>query len=1292
MCTTMVSSEEQAPGGLPPSSGGFEESLAYLLVFSEALLDLVPDPVGVLDADLRVRNANEAFAGAFGFPSAQAIRQTSLADHPLLRAPYTGRPEASLAEALRGLAEGIEEKLEIQRVEIVGPDGTTAAWKLRASGWDTEDPAYRRVLVWCHPVETVVAPPPAPEPIAEPSLPVDAAPVPPPEEIPLVRASGNGLSKALLERLPIGACVLDPTLRVRVANRLILDVFGRTLGPDDAEDRHVFSVFPELYDAELLPLLETCRDEGSPIGGTLTVTRPDGSPARFEIEVQPIGGAVDEQRELLLLFHEVEGMIPSLATSETQPPISGLPTPAQPPVAGTTSPTDTQLPFAGTPAPTQSPVTEAPAPTETQPVAGALVPEAPLEIVDSARLTRWPAATTDRVLLVEADSWTRMTIADSLRGVGLTDLATCDSGAEAWARHDPAFFALTIVGLDAEPDDAQEFCARMTREAARVPVLAITEGSIERARALVGSFPLAGILALSAQSREVGTVAVAIARRGNASTAPPESPASPTPERPAAAPKDTSSPANRVDVVILGARESDVAALNLLHRAPGVRVRLVYDSEPDALGLEVAQSLGVPTISGNATLALDPPPAFVVVARKGLESVLERLQLHAVPRVARDEIELFAADPEAFLRTESAATEPAPAETPKSNSPAPIEAYVESVPVATPHVPIAEPSHELTRALDAEMARLSTPPPLPAASEPALAPFATGPAAEPSFFDLPLERSPDRAAQTSASRTAPVDAPPVVAKESTPPRPPSGEWNRASDNDERVGGPLDLVALTGAFDLLFDFDRLCRRGLDLAITSVRGASGSLMLLDEDGRTLRIVAAVGLSDLVVRETRQRVGEGIAGRVADDAEPLLLVGTIGDERFPVRGERPEIPSAVCAPIMAEGRVLGVLNVNSEPTHEPFDQPEVHRLATWARQVGPAIDRSRQLQQVRGRSFELSVRGAIESIASSGEDLITRLRRVAARATELLNVDSCAIWLHEPKTERLVLRALGGASAAMDALSTPLGVGLVGWVAKNRRPLVLRHSPDDPSDIEALRVACAAVPIRHHTDLVGVLTVESTSGTAMDQTRLALLATVAGVVGEQVGSSRAQASSEHMVTMLSALSELGVAFGAARERRSLGRLVAFTAATVLESDVSTVRLLREGVLPGASDVESYDLLASHGAQPAGPDDPLTELEERVAREVLARRAGVTDADFPAREAASLLTRSNVAALLATPLMSEDDELLGVVVVYRVADTRSRDVPYGEPEREIAARLGDYAAAAAQRFSTRRGPEADL
>jgi GAF domain-containing protein/PAS domain-containing protein/CheY-like chemotaxis protein len=1213
----MAESDDRPASGDP--SRRYEEALAYLLVFSEALLDLVPDALVVLDESLRVRNANPAFARAFAGASPEEVRGRSLADHPVLRSPIPARPGTTLADALRELCAGGSASLEIDRLAVEVEPGAPTCWEVRAAGWDTEDPGYRRVLAW---FRALPGAPPATA--AEPPAEVRA---PPPPARPVARA--------LLERIPGAAGLLDRDLRLLGANRRLLDLLG-TGTPSAAEGLPFLEAFPGLRESALATLLRTAAETRGRVAGTADL--PGGRGGQAEIEVQPLGSVDDESRELLLLFHEVPEMMPSPTTSETQT---------------TTSESRTTVP-------------------ETQ--GAILAPD---------RLARWPTPATDRVLVVEADSWTRMIIADALRDAGLHDFAVCDSGAAAWARHDPAFFALAVVALDSAPDDAIEFCRRMVRDAASVPVVALTEGPPDRARELVAGLPLAGLLPGPIQGSGLPAVAVALARRGSApaaaptATAPtapaptaaataPPSPAPATSSAPTPSPAPATTPA-AFDAVLLGARDSDVAVLRTLARAWSVRLRLVWDPDAAAPGLAVARELGIPTASGAGPLPPGTSPHVVVLAGSGLDGARRSLGLAQVPHVVRDELDLFLGDPEAFLGvslTEAAATAAIDAPAP----PAPVP-FTPSLPVApAPAEPAAAPAASAPAAPTPPSAG-PTPVPVPTTSPIPSPP----PAPEPSAAPSPAPGPPRLEAAATAPRWAPEASPPA-------PWPPPAPVASAGPGEEGQ----DLGALTGAFDLLFDFDRLCASVLESAIDAVRATSGSLMLIDEEGRYLRIVAAVGLSDLVVHETRQRLGQGIAGRVAEEGEPLLLVGAVGDERFPVHGERPEIPSAVCVPIAAEGRILGVLNVNSDPARDPFDQPELKQLAALGRRVGPALDRSWQLRLVRGRSFEMSVRGAIESIAASGGDLGTRLRQVATRVLDLLHVDTCAIWLHDPNDRALWLRALAGSRAASaDALSVPVGTGLPGWVARYRRALVLRNAPDDPGDGENARVAHVLVPVRHQTDLVGVLAVESTSDTPFDDKKLALVHTVASVLGEQIGTSRAQASSERMVTMLSALAELGVAFAAARERTNLGRLVAFTAATVLESDVAIVRLAREELPPGAAGPDAFERVAAHGASP-GEGDPLTELEERAAREVVARRGPVTQDDLPPREAASLLTRSNVASLLAVPMLA-DDELLGLVIVVRVANAKGHDVRYGDQEREIATRLGDYASAAAERFSSR-------
>jgi hypothetical protein len=72
-------------------------------------------------------------------------------------------------------------------------------------------------------------------------------------------------------------------------------------------------------------------------------------------------------------------------------------------------------------------------------------------------------------------------------------------------------------------------------------------------------------------------------------------------------------PTSSIRVVLLGAQESDVSVLRLLYRVQQIDLRLVYDPDPEAFGLSLAQNLGIATTSGE--LALDTVPDAIILAR-----------------------------------------------------------------------------------------------------------------------------------------------------------------------------------------------------------------------------------------------------------------------------------------------------------------------------------------------------------------------------------------------------------------------------------------------------------------------------------------------------------------------------------------------------------------------------------------------------------------------------------------------------------------------------------------------------
>ncbi len=118
-----------------------------------------------------------------------------------------------------------------------------------------------------------------------------------------------------------------------------------------------------------------------------------------------------------------------------------------------------------------------------------------------------------------------------------------------------------------------------------------------------------------------------------------------------------------------------------------------------------------------------------------------------------------------------------------------------------------------------------------------------------------------------------------------------------------------------------------------------GADGvSMMLVDRNGE-LVLRSAMGLGEDVARESRQRVGEGIAGWVAEHGEPLLLSGDVQDERFQGSGAA---DTSLIAPLLAGDRVLGVVNVKARGV-EKYQQEQLNELASMAQDIGGAIARA-------------------------------------------------------------------------------------------------------------------------------------------------------------------------------------------------------------------------------------------------------------------------------------------------------------------------------------------------------------
>ncbi|HYR51326.1 MAG TPA: HD domain-containing phosphohydrolase [Candidatus Dormibacteraeota bacterium] len=120
---------------------------------------------------------------------------------------------------------------------------------------------------------------------------------------------------------------------------------------------------------------------------------------------------------------------------------------------------------------------------------------------------------------------------------------------------------------------------------------------------------------------------------------------------------------------------------------------------------------------------------------------------------------------------------------------------------------------------------------------------------------------------------------------------------------------------------------------------------SIMFFNEDGTELNIRAAHGLDPDMVARARVKTGASIAGWVAQTCENLLVNDIENDRRFrKLNHPQYETKSLLCVPLRISGEVVGVVNVSSKSTGQPFDPDDLSLLVAISKRVGTALERVR------------------------------------------------------------------------------------------------------------------------------------------------------------------------------------------------------------------------------------------------------------------------------------------------------------------------------------------------------------
>lgn len=139
---------------------------------------------------------------------------------------------------------------------------------------------------------------------------------------------------------------------------------------------------------------------------------------------------------------------------------------------------------------------------------------------------------------------------------------------------------------------------------------------------------------------------------------------------------------------------------------------------------------------------------------------------------------------------------------------------------------------------------------------------------------------------------------------------------------------------------------------------------SIMLLDERTNTLRMRATQSMSRDYLKKPPLKIGEGIAGKVAQLNKPIAVKDVRKEPNYKYRdiAIREGLVSMLSVPMCVKNKVIGVLNVYTSKPHD-FTEREIEIISSIANQAAIVIENTELMVKTQILQEELETRKKIE-----------------------------------------------------------------------------------------------------------------------------------------------------------------------------------------------------------------------------------------------------------------------------------------------------------------------------------------
>jgi len=240
--------------------------------------------------------------------------------------------------------------------------------------------------------------------------------------------------------------------------------------------------------------------------------------------------------------------------------------------------------------------------------------------------------------------------------------------------------------------------------------------------------------------------------------------------------------------------------------------------------------------------------------------------------------------------------------------------------------------------------------------------------------------------------TAPVGQGPHLGEEGGDGAPPGEEGTALAGGDldkenrllrriiEVTSGDLDVREVAGRVAAL--------------VTEATGSDVCFVhMVDEERQRVVLAGATPPFDELVGSVELAIGEGVAGWVAEHAQPALVPDKWSDPRYryipALRGE--DYVSLVSVPLLVRGRVVGVVNVHSIKP-EAYDEHDLALVTQVANLLARTVENARLYERLEQRE-EMLERFASRTVEAQEMER----RRLAGEIHDGISQRLISLWYH-------------------------------------------------------------------------------------------------------------------------------------------------------------------------------------------------------------------------------------------------------------------------------------------------------